>query len=90
MTTSFERDIKPLFRPMDKSCMAGFGIDLGDYAWMSDPAGDAEFPDHANSRGVHERLLPDAGAGRMPKNGPYWDEGKITTFEKWMDEGFSP
>ena len=91
MAVSFQNDIKPLFRNRDQNCMNSptHRIDLRNYAFMSNPAGNVAFPDHANARRVHRALLPDADP-RMPFDGVYWTEAQIALFARWMAEGFAP
>jgi hypothetical protein len=87
---SFANDIRPLFRQEDLDCMSDFGVELGDYAYMSDSAGGGGFADHGNARAVHYRLTPAAGGSRMPEGGPYWLDAQIALYEQWMIEGFPP
>ena len=47
---SFAADILPKFRPQDVGCMESRGVPLSDPNWMTDPAGNARYPDHANAR----------------------------------------
>jgi hypothetical protein len=91
MAVSFDAEIKVLFRNRDQNCMASpnFRMDLRNYAFMSDPAGNDEFSDHANARRVHKALLPEADP-RMPLDGAFWSDEQIGLFEKWMDDGFAP
>lgn len=89
MPVSFATDILPLFRPGDVSCMARFGVHLGDYSYMSDPSGGDSFPDHDHARDVYARLTGDA-TPRMPKGGPFWPPKRIALFNQWMTDGFQP
>ena len=75
---SFEKDIKPLFRPMDVECMRSRGVYLSDYDYMKDPD-IAKF--------VLSMLQPDANP-RMPYGGPYWSQAALDLFKKWMDDGY--
>jgi hypothetical protein len=86
--TSFAKDIIPLFRQKDVLCMRGKGVDLTSYDYLSDPTGDAMYPDHANARHVLARLKGDE-MPRMPIGGPYWDDGALGVYESWMAEGFT-
>lgn len=90
MTTSYENDIKPLFRPRDISCMSDYGVLLDDYGYMSDAQGNATYPDHAHARQVLCYLLPNACTPRMPMRGPYWSEAQLALYQQWMDDGFLP
>lgn len=86
---SFQTDIKPLFRAKDIHCMAGQGVLLDDYAYMSNPSTDETYADHANARNVYARLTGD-DTPRMPMGGPYWSDTMLTSFKSWMDGGFQP
>ena len=88
MPISFAHDIQPLFRPEDIDCMSGIGVALDDYAYMSDPAGNGSFADHANARDVLAHLTGLARP-RMPMGGPYWTEAHISLFRQWIDDGLT-
>jgi len=90
MTASYAADIRPLFRTKDINCMSGFGVLLDDHGYMSDPAGDGIYPDHAHARKVLCYLSPDACEPRMPFGGPYWSDAQLALFQRWMDDGFQP
>lgn len=90
MAVSFEVAIAPLFSRRDVRCMTGRQWPLNDYGFMSAPAGDVIHSDHANARTVYQRLLPEAGNGRMPRGGPYWSEEQIALYRQWMEDGFNP
>jgi hypothetical protein len=85
MALSFSRDVLPLFRPKDISCMKPHGVLLSDPSWMCDPAGDAKYPDHANAHAVYAQL----SSGGMPPDGA-WPQSHIVVFQTWMAGGFSP
>jgi hypothetical protein len=89
MPVAFASDILPLFRPNDIACMQDFGVSLGDYAYMSDPAGDDKFPDHANARDVLAHLTG-ASTPRMPMGGPFWSPEWISMLEQWITDGSLP
>jgi len=89
MPASFATDIRPLFTPRDISCMARFGVALGDYGYMASAAGNDDFPDHANARDVLTRLTGER-VPRMPMGGPYWSDAHIDLFRQWMADGFQP
>jgi hypothetical protein len=79
---SFERDIRPLFRPVDISHMDRHGIKLDDYIFMSNP-------DNANK--VLEALSPqDDEPPVMPPGGPYWTADQLALFAQWQSEGYRP
>lgn len=88
--TSYQTDIRPLFRDRDIDCMAGHDVYLDDYAYMSNPAGNAKYPDHANARMVHCHLIADGCKRRMPLGGPYWPETQLQLYQQWVDEGCPP
>ena len=73
---SFEKDIKPLFRPMDVECMRSRGLFLLDYDSVKGMADSVLF-----------MLGPD-GSPRMPYGGPYWSQAALDLFKKWMDDGY--
>jgi hypothetical protein len=87
MPVSFGQSIAPLFRSTDVACMKKYGVRLDDYAFMSDSAGDGNYPDHANARNVYAHLtgvtLP-----QMPMGGPFWSSDQVDLFEQWMTDGF--
>jgi hypothetical protein len=85
--TSFSTDIVPLFRQKDINCMNGQGVELTSYTYMSDPTGDATYPDHANARRVLARLRGDEKP-RMPMGGPFWTDDALNTYQSWLDGGF--
>jgi hypothetical protein len=87
MTVSFAQSIVPLFRSADVACMKKYGVGLDDYAYMSDPAGDGTYPDHANARDVYDHLTG-VTPPRMPMGGPYWSSEQLKLFEQWMADGF--
>jgi hypothetical protein len=80
---SFERDIVPLFRPMDIECMAGLasgGVFLVDYDFMSQKV---------NAQKVIDRLKM-IGPNRMPLGGPYWSDASIQLLQDWINGGAKP
>jgi hypothetical protein len=83
-TTSFARDVKPLFRPIDVNHMLPFGVALNDFGYMGDPAGD-----HGNAGRVFARLKG-TEVPRMPPGGPFWTDDMLSTYERWMADGFQP
>ncbi|HEX8500743.1 MAG TPA: hypothetical protein VF659_09140 [Pyrinomonadaceae bacterium] len=87
MSVSFNGDIKPLFRTKDINCMNGFGVQLADYGYMSDPAGDGTYPDHANANHVYAHLAG-TETPRMPTGGPFWDQSQLDLYRQWMSCGF--
>jgi hypothetical protein len=82
-TVSFARNILPLFRPGDITCMAAKGVFLGDAQWMCDPAGNHGFDDYGNARRVFAAL----SSGYMPP-GPDWPQERLDIFSNWMTDGF--
>lgn len=85
---SFQADIAPLFVPRDLACMGVQGVRLKDVIYMTDPAGDADYPDFANARHVADRLRGIDGS-RMPPGAP-WNESQIAMFERWLGAGCPP
>jgi hypothetical protein len=77
---SFARDITPLFRNVEISHMARYGIKLNDYTFMPDP-------DNADK--VLGALSPHEGDRPcMPSGGPYWTADQFALFTKWQDDGY--
>jgi hypothetical protein len=85
MTICFAKDILPMFRPVDISCMTPKGVHLGDAQWMCEAAGNHGFDDHGNARRVFAAL----SAGFMPP-GHKWPKDQVDIFANWMTEGFQP
>jgi len=86
---SFAADIKILFTQGDIACMAGRGVDLDGYQYMSDPSSDADYPDHAHARHVYARLSG-TEKPRMPQGGQFWTIDMLNKFQLWMNGGFLP
>lgn len=87
---SFAKDIAVLFTAKDKACMSGFGVLLDDYNYMSDPAGDATYPDHANANHVYARLTGKEKP-QMPMGEKFWTaadnpqgQQNLKTLNAWM------
>jgi hypothetical protein len=79
---SFSADITPLFRSIDISHMKSFGVELDNYAYMSNP-------DNANN--VLATLSPhDNEPPSMPPGGPYWTAAQLTLFAQWQNGGYQP
>lgn len=89
MPISFAADIAVLFTDGDVACMEG-QVELRDYAFMSDPADDAKFPDHAHARHVLGRVSLPGGILRMPRGKPAWSPERIALFARWMEDGYLP
>ena len=87
MSVSFAQCIAQLFRPTDVACMKRFDVSLDDYVFMSDPADNGSYPDHANARNVYAHLTG-AAQPQMPMGGPYWSSDQLQLFEQWMTDGF--
>ena len=85
MSTSYEMDIRPLFRPQDIRCMERASVSLDAAAWMLDPAGDGDFADHAHARLVGKRIV----SRTMPPDAP-WPAEQIALYQDWMTGGFQP
>ena len=79
---SFARHITPLFRDVEISHMARYGIKLDDYTFMSDP-------DNADK--VLGALSPHEGDPPcMPSGGPYWTADQFALFTEWQNDGYQP
>lgn len=81
MPVSFEKNIKPMFRPIDVEHMKVYNMPLDDYAYMSDPSND-----HGNARSVEETLKDQS----MPPGGPYWNEQQLALYSQWKSDGYQP
>jgi hypothetical protein len=75
-TTSFARDIGPLFRPVDVEHMTRFGVDLGSYEGVRDAA-----------EAVLQRLRGDDGAIMPPPPHRPWTTAQLDLFARWIEEG---
>lgn len=79
---SFAGDIRPLFRDIDISHMTPFGVELDNYAYMSNPD---------NAKSVLETLSPQKGQPpSMPPGGPYWTAAQLALFAQWQQDGYQP
>jgi hypothetical protein len=79
---SFAADIKSLFRAVDISHMKGFGVELDDYTYMSNPN---------NADRVIANLSPHNGEPpSMPPGGPYWTAAQLALFVQWQQDGYLP
>jgi hypothetical protein len=82
MTTSFQRDILPLFTQTDIDHMSQFGVILNDYSYMSQPD---------NAANVYTQV----SQGSMPPppseggEGP-WSPDKVELFNTWIQDGYPP
>ncbi|HLI97804.1 MAG TPA: hypothetical protein VKT72_17175 [Candidatus Baltobacteraceae bacterium] len=79
-SVSFERDIRPLFRPIDIEHMSGMDVPLDDYSFMSDKE---------NAQNVLE-YLNGKKQPQMPPGGPFWSEDQLSLFARWMEQGCRP
>jgi hypothetical protein len=86
MALSFSLNILPLFRQKDIVCMESLEVRLNDYAYMGNSAGDDVYKDYANARHVLAHLTGEEQP-RMPKGGPFWDDGKLEIFRNWVASG---
>lgn len=82
-SVSFAANIVPLFRSSDIQHMKPMGVLLDNYGYMSDPAGDGSYPDHANANQVYS-YLAGTSQPRMPMGGPYWTAAQLQIFNDWM------
>jgi len=84
MAGSFKTDVLPLFTQPSIKHMKRLGVLLDDFAYMSNAAGDSDFPDHANANHVYARL-DGTETPQMPTGGPYWDDDMLKTLSDWMN-----
>lgn len=75
-TTSFARDILPLFRAKDVQHMTRLGVDLSSYDVVREMAQTI-----ARRVGAGARPMPPAPDQR-------WTTGQVELFERWISEGF--
>jgi hypothetical protein len=76
--TSFQTDIRPLFRPVDIDHMKRRGLDLSKYDDVKN-----------NGQDIYDRVSSTDDNFRMPRPpDPPWTKAKIDLFKKWTDEGF--
>jgi hypothetical protein len=78
-TTSFSRDIQPLFRFVDVDHMMDFGLRLRDYEEVK---GSAEE--------IRKRLKKEPADPAVMPPSPHqrWTRAQTDLFERWMEEGF--
>ena len=76
-TTSFAKDIRPLFRDVDVQHMTDLGLDLSDYQQVRDRSADILMKVKLKTA----RRMP-------PPPDPAWTAEKIALFQKWVDEGY--
>ena len=77
-TTSFARDIAPLFRPVDIEHMNDFGLNLADFDAVRAAAGEIS----NRLKGIGGRMPPPPDAALSAD--------KISTFDTWVAEGCPP
>jgi hypothetical protein len=75
-TTSFARDIAPLFRPVDAEHMSDRGVDLSDYEAVK-----------ASAPRILKRLQGDHFPIMPPPPDRPWTTGQIDLFTRWIAEG---
>jgi hypothetical protein len=81
-TTSFNRDILPLFRLVDIEHMTDFGLDLSSYEKVK-----------RSAREILGRLTaadPPHGRPMPPPPHQRWTKAQTDLFERWMAEGYPP
>jgi hypothetical protein len=76
VTTSFIRDVAPLFRPVDVEHMTDFGIDLSDYQSVKDAAAL-----------IAERLRANDDSVMPPHPHRRWTAAQIALFDQWVADG---
>jgi hypothetical protein len=79
MTTSFERDIKPLFGPKDRDHMRNLGLDLTNYDAV-----------RAQATEISNRMKGIGGRHMPPPPDPPLTEDQIKLFDTWVTEGSPP
>jgi hypothetical protein len=79
-TTSFERDIRPLFTPVDINHMRPMEVLLDDYGYMSQ---------RENAETVRD-FITGKEQPQMPPSGPYWPKERIELLSRWIAEGCPP
>ena len=77
-SVSFEKDIRPLFRPIDIEHMEPMDVLLDNYDYMSKPE---------NAQSVYEWLNGDKEP-QMPIGGPYWSKDQLLLYSDWMSGGY--
>jgi hypothetical protein len=75
-SVSFKSQILPLFTSTDIAHMKGFGVQLDDYAWMSQPQ---------NAGNVYQQV----SSGSMPPSDP-WPQSDVQLFKAWIAGGYQP
>lgn len=84
MAGSFKTNVLPLFNQPAIKHMGRLGVKLDNYDYMSNPAGDSTYPDHANANHVYGRLSG-SESPRMPPGGPFWTDAQLKTLSDWMN-----
>jgi hypothetical protein len=84
MAGSFNADGLPLFTQPSIKHMKRIGVQLDDFGYMSDAAGNSHYPDHANANHVYARLAG-TETPQMPPGGPFWDAAMLKTLSDWMN-----
>lgn len=81
VTLSFDRDIKPLFRPdPDVTHMAARGLDLTSFDQVS----------RLKAVGGALDIFRRVDSGDMPIGGPQWTRPMVITFALWIKQGMMP
>jgi hypothetical protein len=83
---SFAADIALLFRPVDVAHMKVHGVNLDDYAYMSDPSNNYSHAEAVQKTVSSHGSQPPS----MPPGGPYWTEDQLTLFAEWRADGYQP
>jgi len=78
-STSFSRDIQPLFRPVDAKHMLSFAVDLENYDKVKGSAGD--ILDRLRPADAHVRVMP-------PLPDVRWTKAQTDLFDRWRTENF--
>lgn len=77
---SFDKDIRPLFRPIDIDHMSAMDVSLDDYTYMANAANAQAVLDYLNG----------TKQPQMPPGGPYWSGEQLQLFTRWIEQGRQP
>ena len=84
MSISFSKDVLPMFRKIDIMHMQRHQVLLDDFNYMADPTSD-----HANAKGVEDRLSTNDATLRMPPD-LQWNATQLQVYRQWMADRFEP
>lgn len=75
---SFEKDIRPLFKPQDITCMKS----VNNLAGAFDLSNYKDVRSYASK--IYNMLTLEGSEYRMPMGGPYWSDENIALFREWV------